>query len=290
MGEPTPFGKYLLLREAGRGGNGVVYEARDTVLDRRVALKMSRSGQEDERFLTEARLCANLPKHPHVVTVFDAGVVDGKRFMAMEFIQGQPMNRRKNLVLATQIALLRDVALAVDHAHRHGLVHRDLKPQNILVDERGEPHVTDFGLAMLAGQPSDDPASEFVRGTPTYMSPEQAKGTAMDRRTDVYSLGVLLYEILAGRPPFQGANPGEILKKVVHAEPPPLRDVPGLSSVCRRALSKDPAHRQQTARAFADDLTKALGAPEKKKKLIFLGAAAAVVIAAVIGFVVFASG
>src|SRR5262245_42138237 len=150
MAEPIPFGKYLLLREAGRGGKGVVYEARDTVLDRRVALKMARSGQEDEKFLTEARLCANLPKHPHIVTVFDAGVVDGKRFMAMEFIQGQPMNLRKRGGVPKQIALLRDVAVAVDHAHRHGLIHRDLKPANILVDERGEPHVTDFGLAIVA--------------------------------------------------------------------------------------------------------------------------------------------
>src|SRR5262245_35107513 len=110
VADPTPFGKYLLLREAGRGGRGVVYEARDTVLDRRVALKMARSGQDDEIFLTEERLCANLPKHPHIVTVFDAGVVDGKRYMAMEFIQGQPMNRRKKAGVALQVALLRDVA------------------------------------------------------------------------------------------------------------------------------------------------------------------------------------
>src|SRR5262245_3006866 len=110
MAAPTPFGKYVLLREAGRGGAGVVYEARDTVLDRRVALKMAKSGQQDEKFLTEARLCANLPKHPHIVTVFDAGVVDGKRFMAMEFIQGHPMNRRKKAAVAAQAALLRDVA------------------------------------------------------------------------------------------------------------------------------------------------------------------------------------
>src|SRR5262249_6681900 len=159
----------------------------------------------------------NLPKHPHIVTVFDAGVIEGKRFIAMEFVQGQPMNRRKRPGVENQIRLLRDVALAVDHAHKHGLIHRDLKPQNILVDERGEPHVTDFGLAMHAGQKADDSEPGMVWGTPAYMSPEQTKrSSSLDARTDVYSLGVMLYEILAGRIPFQGASSKEILHKVVH--------------------------------------------------------------------------
>jgi hypothetical protein len=281
-GDKTPlprlFGKYELLREAGKGGRGIVYEAKDTVLARTVALKMilSRVNAEDteadERFLVEARLLAGLPKHPHIVTVHDAGVIDGKRYMAMEFIEGRPMGRGAKtpaLPLARAVRILRDVALAVEHAHRHGLVHRDLKPENILVDKRGEPHVTDFGMAFVAGKRSGAgwPTEGMICGTPSYMSPEQAQGLAsVDHRTDIFSLGIMLYEILAGRKPFQGDTSDKILDEVVRGEIPkiPERDDfkemrKALEGVCERALAKQPARRFPSALAFAGELSRVLG-------------------------------
>src|SRR5262249_50846185 len=154
----------------------------------------------------EAQLSANLPKHPNIVTVYEAGLLDNRHFIAMECIDGKPLSwwrRKSSASIRQQVRLLRDVALAVHHAHENGILHCDLKPQNVMVDEKKRPFVTDFGLARRPGR---DPGAQLedgmTAGTPAYMSPEQAQGLLqLDRRTDVYSLGVMLYEIVTGRIP-----------------------------------------------------------------------------------------
>lgn len=275
---PRPFGKYVLRREAGRGGKGVIYDAVDSVLQRRVALKVliqdakadpEEMKSEEEKFLLEARLGAHLPKHPNIVSVYEGGVIDGRRYLATEFIDGEPMTQwRKGagVTLSHQVRLLHDVALALDHVHRHKIVHRDIKPSNILVDKDGRPHITDFGLAKMLGQEADTARTSAgkVWGTPAYVSPEHARGLEVDARADVYPLGVMLYEALAGRPPFQGGTRSDVLSRVVNepAVPPSKAVKEGtltprqleLEPVCLKALSKDPAGRHAGAKAFADDL------------------------------------
>ncbi len=274
--EFPPLGKYSILRVLGRGGMGVVYEALDTELNRRVALKLmltnpnadpAESKLDEERFLREARLSANLPKHPHIVGVYEAGVIDGRRYIAMEFVPGRPMSEwRKggSITIREQIRLLRDVSLAAHHAHEHGVIHRDLKPENILVDGKGQPHVTDFGLAKAVSQnvSLSLTAAGMIVGTPAYISPEQAQGLkGVDRRTDVYALGVMLYEILTGRTPFLGATAIEILMKAVKENvPPPSRFSESLDGVietiCLKSLAKNVRERYATADALAKDLTR----------------------------------
>jgi hypothetical protein len=304
VAKPPPLGKYTLSRELGHGGKGVVYEALDTVLSRKVALKMilpehvkdeKELEAEGRRFLTEARISANLPKHPHIVGVYEAGQIEGKHYLAMELVEGQPLLRwRRNAAFEAQVELVRDVALALHHGHEHGVIHRDVKPQNILVDGQGRPRLTDYGLAKLVGAKEDLAAAKDGRvwGTPSHMSPEHARGLAVDARTDVYSLGVLLYEALAGRPPFKGDTPSELLDKVVHDPVPPVgRFVDpstmtplhkAVESVCLRALAKEPGKRHATAQALADDLTSALlgAAGVKSRKPILVGGIAAGVLAA----------
>jgi predicted Ser/Thr protein kinase len=280
-GRPDSFGKYTLDREIGRGSMGIVYDARDTTLNRRVALKIMNSHKTEDpkeavaewqRFLQEARLTANLDKHPNIVTVYEAEVREGRRFIAMEFITGDPMNRWRlgeNISIRDQVRLLRDVALAVHHAHEHGIIHRDLKPGNVLVTHGNKPVVTDFGLAKMerrTGEVSLTP-SGYIVGSPGYMSPEQARGNKhIDRTTDVYSLGVMLYEIVAGRPPFEGRTPVDILGKVVEGvRTPPSAISPEavkdevLDRVCLKAMALRPQDRHSTALALASQLSEWLG-------------------------------
>ena len=198
--EAESFGKYAIRRELGRGGMGVVYEAVDTALDRRVALKRliphehadaAAAEREEGRFLREARTSANLPKHPGIVGVYEAGVIDGKRFIAMELIEGRELSewrKSRGVSLRLQVEVLRDTALAVHEAHRKGIIHRDLKPANVLVDRDGKPHVTDFGLAKYFRESVDVGLTMTgkVVGTPAYMSPEQGRAEReVDARTDV---------------------------------------------------------------------------------------------------------
>jgi len=275
------FGKYTLDREIGRGSMGVVYDAHDTTLNRRVAIKIMHTHKPGDpkeavsdwqRFIQEARLTANLEKHPNLITVYEAEVRDGRRFIAMEFVLGDPMNRWRlgeNVTLRDQVRLLRDVALGVHHAHEHGIIHRDLKPGNILVTHGARPVVTDFGLATLerrTGETGLTP-SGFIVGSPGYMSPEQARGQKqLDRTTDVYALGIILYEVLAGRVPFEGRTPVEILSRVIEGTkvppsacgPDALKDE-ALDRICMKAISLSPADRYPTALAFANQLTEWLG-------------------------------
>jgi WD40 repeat protein/serine/threonine protein kinase len=271
-------GKYKLLRELGRGGMGVVYEALDSQLNRKVALKLMLSNPnadpkeralEEERFVQEAQLSAKL-KHPNIVTVYEAGLLDGRQFLSMEMIEGQAFNEwRKTVTIRQQIQVLADVAGAVHHAHEQGILHRDLKPRNILVSSSGHAYVTDFGLAKSLGKNVHQSltGSGAVVGTPAYMSPEQAQGLdRVDWRTDIYSLGVILYECMTGRTPFTGESPIEILMKVVK-DPvvPPLQVVDSgsalgldkvIENICLKALAKKDRDRYVTAQAFSDDLTK----------------------------------
>jgi len=310
---PDTLGRYRLVREAGRGAMSRVYEAMDMELQRKVALKLLLSSPnavgeeakvEEERFLREARLSAGLPKHPNIVGVYDAGVLSGRRFLAMEFVDGLAMDKwlkKGSLSVGRPTKLLRDVALAVDHAHTHGIIHRDLKPANILVDADNQPHVMDFGLAKIAGQSVKASYTEggFAVGTPAYMSPEQVQGsTGVDHRTDIYSLGVMLYEILTGRLPFTGATPFEVMQKAAK-DPvvPPSRittvqinptHFKTIESVCLKALNKDPRDRYPTARAFAADLSRWLqgqdfGIADRKLRRRMLGGIAAAAVVALLG-------
>ncbi|HZE97030.1 MAG TPA: protein kinase [Planctomycetota bacterium] len=309
---PTPSsrvstGKYTIVREVGRGGMGIVYEALDTVLDRKVALKMlmvkphpdaKEAGIDEERFLREARVTAQLPHHPHVVGIYEAGILDGSRYIAMEFINGVSMLewwKDKTLRLRSQVAVLRDAALGVHHAHEHGVVHRDLKPENILIDTAGQPHITDFGLAKdLQQSPKDALTGKgMVVGSPHYMSPEQVRGIRVDRRTDVYSLGVILYEMFTGRRPFEGGSPEEVMLKALKSTAPSPSSVMrsqmnpvlhrSLENVCLKAIARDRNERYQTAKAMAEDLTRWLGGEEveadlpqrRRRRRMILGAAGA---------------
>jgi hypothetical protein len=260
---------------------GIVYEAVDTALDRPVALKMmvippqldpAEAAREELRFLQEARLSAALPRHPNIVGVYEGGVLDGRRYLAMELVRGRPMLEWKaesDAPLRRQVALLRDVALAAHHAHENGIVHRDLKPENILVDGQGRPYITDFGVAKPIRQATRETltAAGMVIGTPAYMCPEYIRGDARpDRRWDVYSLGVMLYETFTGRTPHEGRTAGEVLAKVLRdpvtppreacreAPPPELDET--MEGICLKALEKSPRRRYATAETFAADLTK----------------------------------
>lgn len=268
---------------------GIVYEGLDPALGRRVAIKTmilsphaspEEAKTEGERFVREAQLAAQLAKHPHIVGVYEVGVIQGRRYLAMELIEGKPMSewmKLESVTLRDEVEVLRKVALAVHHAHENNVIHRDLKPQNILIDARNEPHVTDFGLAKMMGQNLSVSltGAGMVVGTPAYISPEQAQGLrTTDRRTDVYALGVMLFEILTDRHPFQGETAMEIMMKAAKNPVPSasalmtVRLTPvqakGLDDISHKALAKKPADRYRDAAAFAADLEKWLRGEEVK--------------------------
>jgi len=258
---PIPFGKCDLLERSARGGMGVVYRARERGLDRDVALKVIRSGdlaskEEKDRFKREAKTAASL-KHPNIVRVLDSGVHQGLPYFTLELIEGKnlaqvlPELRHDPDRVAGIMAL---VSQAVSYAHRRGILHRDLKPANILIDAHGTPHVTDFGLAMHIGHESRITRNGDIVGTLPYMSPEQATGPSeeLTTRSDVYSLGAILYELLTGRPPIAGRTMGELLGRLQREEPIPPRkldrSIPAdLEAVCLRCLEKDPDRRCSSA-------------------------------------------
>ncbi|HEV3026649.1 MAG TPA: protein kinase, partial [Planctomycetota bacterium] len=275
-----PFGKYDLIREIGRGAMGVVYEAEDTELHRRVAVKMliglshrnpDETRPEEERFFRETQLHKSLPPHAGIVPVLEAGVIDGRRYLAMELVDGVHLGawqKAGSVTTRQRVALLRDVALAIHHAHKHGIIHRDLKPENILVDKNHRARITDFGLAKMLGSAVQPllTATGTTLGTPAYMSPEQITGAKdIDARADLYALGVMLYELLTGRRPFIGETPYEIMMKTVNEEAVPPSQISSiqinpvlyknLETICLIALSKDPKDRYPSAEAFAKDLT-----------------------------------
>ncbi len=263
---PRRFGGYELLEEIGHGGMGVVYRAEQFTPERMVALKVIRSGEladdEDVRlFRQEANEAARLD-HPHITPVYEVGECDGRHYFTMKLIEGGSLSDRlkryQNDPKATA-KLTATAARAVHYAHQRQLLHRDLKPGNILLDAAGQPHVADFGLAKRMGGAGEASQSQGV-GTPEYMAPEQARGDAwLTTAADVYALGGVLYALLTGRPPFRGASAWATIKKVLNDEPtPPSKIRPGvprdLETICLKCLQKESAKRYGSAEALAEDL------------------------------------
>jgi tRNA A-37 threonylcarbamoyl transferase component Bud32 len=262
------FGRYRICRVIGGGGMGTVYLADDTQLDRSVALKVPHSFRAEdttaqERFRREGRAAAALD-HPNLCRVYDVGEHDGVPYLTMAFIEGQPLSAPPGGEPSMEriATVVRKVALALAHAHAHGVVHRDLKPSNILIDARGEPVVTDFGLARREGADDVQVTRDGVPlGTPAYMSPEQvtARAGAVGPPTDIFSLGVILYQLLTGQLPYRG-GPAEVMVQIA-VDPPPRPSAmrPGIDShleaVCLRALAKAPADRFSSMDEFAAALS-----------------------------------
>src|SRR5713226_196381 len=258
-------GRYRILRKLGTGGMANVYLAEDEVLGRRVAIKIlnDRHAGDDqfvERFRREAKNAASL-SHPNIVSIYDRGEAEGTYYIAMEYLDGRSL---KELIVARGPAPIhlavdyaRQILAAIRFAHRHGIVHRDIKPHNVLVDGEGRLKVTDFGIARAGASQMTEAGS--IIGTAQYLSPEQARGTAVDQRSDLYSLGVVLYELLTGTLPFNGDTPVEIAMKHLSTipEPPSERkpDVPrDLDLIVMRALAKDPDDRYESAEEMDADL------------------------------------
>jgi len=260
-------GEYDLLEEVARGGMGVVFKARHKILKRLVAIKIPRAGQlEDEgeaRFLREAQAAAQL-RHPHICPIYEVGRAGKQPFIALAFVEGPTLRQKLRAQPTAREAaeIIAKVATAVHYAHGRGVIHRDIKPSNIMLDaETGEPMLMDFGLAkQLSESDSQVTKSGQVMGTPVYMSPEQAAGRHEDigPRTDVYSLGTVLYELLTGRPPFHGST-GEVIRQVQTEEPPAPRKLAptlhrDLETICLKAIAKEPSARYDSAAALAEDL------------------------------------
>jgi serine/threonine-protein kinase len=263
-------GKYRILGQIGRGGAGIVYRAVDESLDREVAIKTLSPDLADtevmKRFRAEASILARLG-HPHIATIYELVAFERELLMVMECVRGQPLDRvsaRTGPLVPERAAYLVELILsALAHAHRAGIVHRDIKPANVMVTGEGGVKITDFGIARVLG--AEQKTVDFrLMGTPAYMSPEQAMGGEVDPRSDLYSVGVLFYRLLAGALPFEADTALAMLQCQIRARPLPLstrrRDLPDwCSEVVLRALAKAPADRYQSAEEFQHALLRATG-------------------------------
>jgi len=265
---PGSLGDYELLEEIGCGGQGVVYRARQKSLNRTVALKVLSTGRWTtkprlKRFRLEAETAASLDD-PNIVPIYEIGECDGSCYFSMKLVEGAPLDqlvRRELLPIRRTAELIAKLARAVHYAHQRGILHRDIKPGNILVDAKGEPHLTDFGLARLTETESTVTRTIETLGTPSYMAPEQALGNndQFTSATDVYGLGAVLYHLLTGHPPFAGGTTYDTIRLLLETEPrqPRLWNAKidrDLTTICLKCLEKDPQRRYSSALALAEDL------------------------------------
>jgi serine/threonine protein kinase len=268
---PARIGRYEIVDRLGAGGMGVVYLATDPMLRRTVAVKVLPSSDDAgarARFLREARAVAAL-RHPNIVTIFDLGEDQGRLFIAMERIEGQSMadaiSQGTAYSLERKLQLILDLCAGLGFAHQHGVIHRDIKPGNLMITTDGSLKVLDFGLARLVAEGADTALTQSgaVIGTLNYMAPEQVSGDPVDRRADIFSTGLVLYEWLSSQRAFSGDSIHRILHDIVYKNPTPLRTVmpsidPALAAIVEKALEKDPARRYQSLDEMAVDVRRAL--------------------------------
>ena len=268
---PERIGKYYVVHEVGRGSTGTVYLSHDPFYGRDVAIKLyhATSGDDAEgrnarrMFMGEAKMVGKL-QHPNIVPIFDAGEEDGRRYVVTEHVHGartlSAYCRAGSLLPIDQVvAIMYKCAKALHYAHSRGVVHRDIKPSNILLTQDGDVRIVDFGIALVAD--SDVSRLEGVAGSPAYMSPEQVQGLELDARSDLYSLGAVMYEMLCGQRPFRAGALGKLLRQVVQSEAESLRSIRAeipeeLEEVVKRALEKEPGNRYRTGTEFAAELTR----------------------------------
>ena len=275
MEELKSLGRYQIQGVLGKGAMGMVYDARDPVLNRRVAIKTILTGQLDEetarlyskRFEREVRAVARL-NHRNIVQVYDFGTEGDVAYIVMEYIQGKELKHHfdanERFDLNKTFRLMIELLDALEFAHEAGIIHRDIKPANIMVDAGGRAKLTDFGVARVT-EPEGDPGEATkigtVVGTPAYMSPEQIQGEPIDRRTDLFSAGIIFYQFLTGRKPFEGTQ-WALAKKIIQDDPVKASSIvqipPAIDRVIARALAKQPEHRYQSARSFAESLQRIL--------------------------------
>ncbi len=272
-------GPYTIREKIGEGGMAVVYKGYQESLNRYVAIKvlrgdLARNQQFVTRFRREALAVAKL-SHPNILHVYDAGVAYGVYYIVMDYAPGgslKDLMRRRPLDMGRAISIVAQVAEALDYAHQRGLIHRDVKPSNILLSADGRPLLTDFGIAKALYEQEQLTRTGTAIGTPEYMAPEQVEGHAVDGRTDIYSLGVVLYEMVGGRPPFRADTPMAVVYQHLNETPPPLRRVnpsaPGwLEAILDQALAKNPAARFQRASDFARSLRREQVVEEQTRPL-----------------------